>query len=165
MSNVYTSNALRFLTLLLIQGLILQNIALGQVNMYIYPLFILLLPIEMPHALIVILGFFYGLLIDMFYDMDGLHAAATTLIAFARPAVCAIIEPRGGYEIGQTLTKHSLGIRWFINYSAILMLIHLFIVITLEELEFSLMWILRLTAGFSLSMALIILYQFIFNPK
>ena len=165
MSNVYTSNALRFLTLLLVQGLILQNIALGKVNMYIYPLFILLLPIEMPHALIVLLGFLYGLSIDMFYDTDGLHAAATTLIAFARPLVCAIIEPRGGYEIGQTLTKHSLGIRWFINYSAILVFTHLFIVVTLEELAFSLMWILRLTTGFTLSMALIILYQFIFNPK
>lgn len=165
MTNTYTANALRFLTLLLVQGLILQNIALGRVNMYIYPLFILLLPIEVPHALIVLLGFFYGLLIDIFYDMDGLHAAATTLIAFARPAVCAVLEPRGGYEFGQTLSKHNLGIRWFINYSAILIFTHLLIVVTLEELAFSLMWILRLVLGFFLSMSLIVLYQYIFNPK
>ena len=110
-------------------------------------------------------AFCMGLSIDMFYDSFGLHAASLVIVAFARPLLCALIEPRGGYEVGQSLTKHSLGFRWFIRYSAIISFSHILIVSSLEDLSIGWLWLARILIGFVLSLFLVILYQFIFNPK
>lgn len=165
MSNVYATNIFRFFFLLLIQGLVLKGIELEHINIYLYPLFIMLLPLELPHGLVILAGFFMGLSVDLFYDSYGLHAAALVVIAFARPLLCALIEPRGGYEVGQSLTKRSLGLRWFLRYSAIISFAHILLVSSLEDLSVNWLWFARILIGFILSMFLILLYQFIFNPK
>ena len=164
MNNVYSANIFRFFFLLLIQGLVLKGIELEHINIYLYPLFIMLLPLELPHGLVVLAGFLMGLSIDLFYNSFGLHAAALVAIAFARPLLCALIEPRGGYEVGQSLTKRSLGLRWFIRYSAIISFSHILLVSSLEDLSISWLWVARIRVGFLVSMFLIVLYQFIFNP-
>lgn len=165
MSNVYTANVFRFIFLILVQGLVLKGIELEHINIFLYPLFIMLLPLELAHGLVVLAAFCMGLSIDMFYDSFGLHAASLVIVAFARPLLCALIEPRGGYEVGQSLTKHSLGFRWFIRYSAIISFSHILIVSSLEDLSIGWLWLARILIGFVLSLFLVILYQFIFNPK
>lgn len=164
-ASIYWSNSLRFVGLILLQALVLQNIQIGKASIYIYPLFLMLLPLELPAALGLVLAFGYGLFIDMFADMDGLHAAVSVVSMFFRPLLCALIEPRGGYQMGQTLTRHSLGIRWFLRYSAIITATHVFMVVLLEELAFSWLMVLRFVLSFVFSWTLIVLYQFIFNPK
>ncbi len=165
MNNVYTANIFRFFFLLLLQGLVFQNIGFNNINIYIYPLFILLLPLNLPHGIVVALGFLMGLSVDIFYNGFGLHAACLVIIAFARPLVLALLEPRGGFEIGQTLTKKSLGLRWFLRYSALMTFAHAFIVTTLQNLAFGWMWLAKIVIAFVLSWLFIILYQYIFNPK
>jgi hypothetical protein len=165
MNNVYIANAFRFFFLLLIQGLVLKGIELEHINIFLYPLFIMLLPLELPHGLVVLAAFMMGLSVDMFYDSFGLHAAALVAVAFARPLLCALVEPRGGYEVGQSLTKHSLGFRWFLRYSAIISFAHILVVASLEDLSIGWLWFSRIVIGFVLSLFLVILYQFIFNPK
>jgi len=97
----------------------------------------------------------------------GLYAAAAVAVAAARPIVLAFLEPRGGYDKGQSPTKYSLGTRWFIQYSAALIVVHTFWVLLFEELSsfFSLLTMFRFFAIFTLSMLITILYQYIFNPK
>jgi len=165
MNNVYTINTLRFLLLLLIQGLVLKFVGFQNIQIFIYPIFIMLLPLEIPHGLLVFLGFLMGISIDIFYDTYGLHAAVMVTLCFARPLICGLMEPRGGFEVGQTLTKHSLGFRWFFRYSAVMSLLHLLLVTLLEELSISWFLLARVLLGFILSMLVIVLYQFIFNPK
>ncbi len=165
MNNVYTANIFRFIFLLLLQGLVLQGIDFKYINIFVYPIFLFLLPLELPHGLLILFSFMMGISVDLFYNSFGLHAAAMVGLAFIRPLLCALVEPRGGYEVAQTLTKHSLGLRWFFKYSALLCFVHLFFVTVLEDLGFSWLWLGRLLLGFVLSMILIILYQFIFNPK
>ena len=86
MNNTITLHIIRFIVLVLVQSLILNNINfLGYINPYIYILFILLYPINNNRLLFIFLGFILGLSVDLFLDSGGVHAAASVLIAYVRP--------------------------------------------------------------------------------
>jgi hypothetical protein len=165
MNNFNIKKALHFIFIVLLQVLVLKNMSLGKVNIYLYPIIILLLPLEIPHGLLVLLGFVCGLSIDIFYDTLGLHAAVMTLIAFARPGVCYLIEPRGGYEAHQSLTRSRLGWTWFSKYAGIIFGLSILLITLLEDLSFSMVWLVRFSLSYSVSMAFLMLYQSIFNPE
>jgi len=163
MTSLIRANFIRFVLLIIIQ-FILKGV--DSIDIYIYPIFILLLPVGMIDGVVLLLAFIYGLSIDMFYDTPGLFASSAVAVAAARPLVLAILEPRGGYEQGKAPTKYNLGTRWFVQYSGILMLWHTIWVVTLEQASlFSGLRVLIWLLIFALSMLIIILYQFLFNPK
>jgi len=86
MSRQFFRNIIRFLLLVLVQVLVLNEIKLGgYINPYIYVLFIILLPVDISKSLLLTLAFILGLTIDFFGNTLGLHAAATVLMAYARP--------------------------------------------------------------------------------
>jgi hypothetical protein len=163
MTSLIRANFIRFVFLIVIQ-FVLKGV--DSIDIYIYPLFILLLPVGMIDGVVLLVAFFYGLSIDMFYDTPGLFASASVAVAAARPLVLAIMEPRGGYEPGKAPTKYNLGTRWFVQYSGILMLWHTIWVVALEQASlFSGLRVLIWLLIYALSLLLIILYQFLFNPK
>jgi rod shape-determining protein MreD len=87
-SNETLVNIVRFVTLVLVQVLILNHINfLGYINPYLYPLFILVFPLTGNKSLLIILSFILGLCIDVFSDSGGIHAAACVFIAWIRPVV------------------------------------------------------------------------------
>ncbi len=127
------TNLKRFLFLMLLQIIVLNHVQWsGYVNPYIYILFIMLLPMETPKWAVLLMGFATGLIIDMFGNTSGLHAAAATLLAFARPGVLNLISPRDGYEAETTFTPQKLGLKWFLAYVIILTVIHHFFYFYLE---------------------------------
>lgn len=131
--NLVVSNTLRFLFLLLLQVLVMNNVGLyNMVNPYVYVLFILLLPLETPLYLLLTLSFLMGLGIDSFSNTGGIHAAACTLMAFIRPLVLLIITPRGGYEHQPVPNLKNMGIQWFITYSTVLVLVHHLVLFQIE---------------------------------
>jgi len=80
-------NSVRFIVLVLVQVMLCNHINFyGFINPYIYLIFILLLPFTGNRAIILISSFFIGLTIDFFSDSGGIHAAASVLIAYLRPA-------------------------------------------------------------------------------
>src|ERR1043165_118923 len=89
-------NLFRLLLLLLAQLFIFNNINFSSfINPYVFPLFILLLPFEMPRWLLMLAGFSAGLLLDVCMTTTGMHAAAGLLIAYLRPFLINIITPKG----------------------------------------------------------------------
>ncbi|MCZ6594704.1 MAG: rod shape-determining protein MreD [Bacteroidetes bacterium] len=87
-SNSVLVNIVRFITLILVQVLLLNHVNfLGYINPYIYPLFILIFPLKGNKGLLIFLSFILGLTIDMFEDSGGVHAAASVFIAWIRPVV------------------------------------------------------------------------------
>ena len=81
-------NTVRFIALVLVQVLLLDHINfLGYINPYIYIFFVLMYPFTGNKGLLIFLGFLIGLSVDIFNDSGGVHAGATTLIAWARPAL------------------------------------------------------------------------------
>lgn len=85
LNNIVTQ-ALRFIVLLAIQIIIMNNIHLfGYSSPYIYILFIIGFPFNTNKNLLIILGFLLGLSMDIYSNSGGIHAGACVLIAYLRP--------------------------------------------------------------------------------
>ncbi|MBN7814103.1 rod shape-determining protein MreD [Algoriphagus pacificus] len=115
-------NLISFIFLLLILGLVqillLKNLALfGVAFCFIYLIGILSLPMQIQHVSLILISFCIGLLVDVFYDTLGLHAASATFLAFLRPYWLKILKPNGGYDDSSNPTLQELGMGWFISYS------------------------------------------------
>ncbi len=168
MNSTILTNAVRFVVLLLLQGLILRRIAMEwpYFHIVLYPLFILLLPLRTPRPLVILLGFIAGMAVDLFYQTPGLHASAATFTAFARALVLRYLEPRGGYNVNYSPTAWRLGLGWFLRYSAILMLLHLLFYFSVEAFTF--VWLgeilLKTGLSFIFSMLFVFIYTVVFNP-
>lgn len=114
-----------FILLILLQVLFFNNIQFsGYINPYIYIMFILLLPVEIPSWLLLLLSFATGLIIDFFSGSPGMHTSATVLAGFVRPQILTILSPRDGYEPGASPNMLTYGFRWFLIYSLTIILIH-----------------------------------------
>lgn len=85
-NNEFFINSVRFIGLMLLQVLVLNNINfLGYINPYLYIIFILLFPFSGNKSLLILLSFLLGLSIDFFSDSGGVHAAASVFLAYMRP--------------------------------------------------------------------------------
>lgn len=133
MIKLILTNLLRFAFLLLIQIVVFNNVGIyNMVNPYLYVLFILLLPLDTPLYLLLSLSFAMGLSIDTFSNTGGMHAAASTLIAFMRPLILLIITPRGGYEHQSVPNLKNMGLQWFLAYSITMVTIHHLVLFQIE---------------------------------
>lgn len=131
-------NILRFILLLLLQVLIVQNINLGPyIIMLPYVLIILMLPFETQRVALMVISFFVGITLDIFHDSSGLHASACTLMGFSRHYVLKFISPRDGYDIGVKPTVDDMGLAWYLRYAGTLILIHHFAFFYLEIFRFN----------------------------
>lgn len=172
MNNAIPQNLIRLVIFVLVQAVVLQQIHLGgttfnYISLFIYPLFLFLLPLKTPKITLVLIGFGLGLILDICYNSPGVHAATCLVIAVLRPLVLAIIEPREGYNVNLGLTIESYGIEWFLKYSSTLLFIHLLIYFILEIFTpvYAFEIFVRTIASFLLSMVLILMYMFLARPK
>jgi rod shape-determining protein MreD len=159
---------LLFILLLLLQVLLFNNIQFsGYVNPYVYIMFILVLPFEMPSWFLLIISFITGLIIDFFSGTPGMHTSATTLTGFVRPYVLRIISPRDGYEPGADLSMMIYGIRWFFIYASIIVLIHHTALFYLEVFRFADFFrtLLRVLLSSLFSVTFILLLEYIRKGK
>jgi rod shape-determining protein MreD len=129
---------LALIVLVLAQLLIFNNIQFsGYVNPYVYILFILMLPYEIPSWLLLILAFATGLLMDLFSGSPGMHTSSTVFAGFIRPYVLRIISPKDGYEPASKLSMRVYGFRWFLAYSFSVIFFHHLLLFYLEVFRFA----------------------------
>jgi rod shape-determining protein MreD len=127
-----------FVLLILLQVLLFNNIQFsGYINPYIYVMFILLLPVEIPAWLMLLLSFATGAIIDYFSGSPGVHSSATVLAGFVRPYVLRVISPRDGYESGTSPSMLNYGFRWFLTYTLVIILVHHTALFYLEVFRFT----------------------------
>lgn len=124
-------NLLRAVFLLAFQVLVLRQIHLGgadfnYINIFLYPVFLMLLPISTPVWLTMVIGFFYGFCIDVFSNTIGMHTAACVLSTYVRMPLLQFLEPQGGYKQGVSPTRRRMGFAWFLRYAALFMFLHVF---------------------------------------
>ena len=128
----------RFILLVFLQVFLLKNITLYNLSTpYLYILFILLLPFEIPNSLLFAVSFVLGLTIDAFYDTPGLHAAACVMLALVRILFISITVQKDGFDTEIEPTMSIMGFRWFFTYALILTLFHHFFLFNLEVFRFS----------------------------
>jgi rod shape-determining protein MreD len=138
MINQILKFSLFFILLIMLQVLLFNNIQFsGYVNPYVYLMFILLLPVEIPSWLLLLLSFLTGFTIDLFAESPGMHTSATLLAGFVRPYILRIIAPRDGYESGLVPSIENYGFRWFLTYALIMVLIHHTTLFYLEVFRFT----------------------------
>ena len=102
MNNPLVKNIIRFIVLILVQVLVLNNMNLGgYLNPYIYVLFLLLLPANINRSLLLIIAFITGLTIDYFANTLGLHAAASVFLAFLRPGTINLLFRNQAWSIDE----------------------------------------------------------------
>jgi len=88
MNSAVLVNIARFILLLAAQILIFNNINfLGYINPYPYMLFIILYPVNGNKYGLLLASFFLGIIMDMFCNSGGVHAAACLVLAFCRPYI------------------------------------------------------------------------------
>lgn len=127
-----------FIILVLLQVLLFNNIQFsGYINPYVYLMFILLLPVEIPSWLLLFLSFVTGMIIDLFSGSSGIHTSATLLAGFVRPYVLRLSSPRDGYEPGANPSMLVYGFKWFFLYILVMVLVHHTALFYLEVFRFT----------------------------
>jgi rod shape-determining protein MreD len=117
---------LRFVLLIAVQVLLLDqmDLANGWVVPYLYILFLLMLPFELPTWAVLLIGFATGATMDFFSSTPGMHAGACTVMAFTRTGILRLLRPRDGYDFGVAPTLQGMGWSWFLAYIALMVPVH-----------------------------------------
>lgn len=161
--------SIRFIVLVLVQGAVLINLSMmdGLMQLNLYVLFIILLPLRTPQSLVLLAGFVLGLVMDSFYNSPGLHASACVLMAFVRPSLLQALTPREDYEITDRPSIADLGLSWFVRYAGILCLVHAVWLYLIERFSFTAFGT-TLAKGFLsaiLTLIVIILVEYLLGAK
>lgn len=86
MNSAVLINIARFFLLLAAQVLIFNNINFfGYLNPFPYVLFIILYPVNGNKSGLLLSSFMLGIIMDMFCNSGGVHAAASITLAYLRP--------------------------------------------------------------------------------
>lgn len=126
----------RFLLLVLVQVLILNNIKfLGFINPYLYILFIITVPISTPRIFLLLIAFVLGLSIDIFCNTPGVHAFATVFVAFMKDPLIRLFAPRDNYDYVEP-SMQTFGMNQFVKYAVLMVLIHHTVLFSVEAFSF-----------------------------
>ena len=107
------NNTLRFVFLIGLQLLLLNELPFGRVYIMIYPLFILLLPVFTPRIAVLLLAFFTGIIVDVFSNGGGLHTASLLLICYLRTFILDTFQPKSGWDKLDEPTLSQQGVNWY----------------------------------------------------
>lgn len=122
--NDVLSNILRFIIMVMVQVLLVNNL---QVFSMCYPMiyiyFLLILPPSLPRVAELLIAFACGLVMDIFCDSLGLHTAVCTLIGFVRPQIITAMVT--DYErVNLSIGIQSLGMATFVKYVTLITILH-----------------------------------------
>ncbi|MEL6393902.1 MAG: hypothetical protein AAFY36_00960 [Bacteroidota bacterium] len=132
MSNrAWRNSLIRFVIIWLFQAFIFKQVSWGPgqediLFVFVYPVFILMMPLGAFEPFIILGGFLMGLTVDAAYDTLGLHAAAATFTAFMRPRVFSWFRPPKGYNPKFSPVPRDLGWSWFVQCLLAILAINLF---------------------------------------
>jgi len=150
-------NIILFIVLILAQVLVLNNIQfLGFINPYIYILFIISLPVSLPRWFTLILAFAMGILIDVFSNTLGMHAAAAVLIAYARSFIIKLFT---SIDEGNNPTPsfHTFGVGAYIKYIFVMVFLHHATLFYLEVFSFAHFWLILFKTLLSSTITILII--------
>lgn len=164
-------NIWRFIGLVAVQVLLLQQVGMAvgsYFNVFLYPLFILFLPIQLATPYAVLLGFAVGMTVDFFYVSIGLHASAGAFSGFARSVVLAAFEPKSKYSGKEPIPSpvyYDWG--WFLQVAGVFFALHLFWYFSVNAFTFVYFTTITLKtlASWGLTMIFVVLYCVLFKPK
>lgn len=165
-------NVFRAVFLLAFQVLVLSQMNVGgadfnYITIFIYPLFLMFLPLRIPTWALLLIGFAYGYMIDIFLGTNGMHMATCVASAFIRPGLIRMFEPKGGYKERASPTRRTMGFIWFLRFAAAFLFIHIFIFFSVEEFT-PFYWrkiVFSTVPSYLVSLFFTMVYSFLFDPS
>lgn len=161
----FVIQALSFIAYLLLQVLLFRNVVLFDVAFcFIYIGALIMLPFDTGRLPAMFIGFVSGLVVDIFYDSLGIHAAACVFMMYLRPYWINLITPRGGYENVSEPRLKLLGSQWFATYGIALAFVHHFVLFFLEVGSFHLFFftLSKVVASTLLTFTMLVIFQYLF---
>jgi rod shape-determining protein MreD len=161
MNSALFVNIFRFILLIAVQIIIFNNMNfLGYISPYPYILFIILYPVNGNKSGLLVASFFLGLIMDMFSNSGGIHTTACVILAYYRPYLFKFSFGLS-YEY-QTVKLNDVVTPERFSFILLSVLIHHFILFTLEAFKFSFILdiLLRtiLSTVFTIILCIIIIY-------
>lgn len=161
MNSTLLFNIARFILLLFSQVLIFNKINFNnEINPYPYILFLILYPVNTNKTSFLVASFLLGLLVDMFCNSGGVHAAACLILAFLRPYIFKFAFGLS-YEYQTVKLNDALTPQRF-TFIVVAVLLHHFILFLLEIFQasfiFEILWKTLLSAIFTIIVCIIIIY-------
>lgn len=161
MNSTLLVNIFRFILLLAVQIIVFNNMNFfGFVSPFPYILFIILYPVNGNKSGLLIASFLLGLVMDMFSNSGGIHAASCLALAFYRPYLFKFSFGLS-YEY-QTVKLNDVLTPERFSFILLSVLIHHFVLFVLEAFQFSFFWdiLLRtaLSTIFTIIICIIIIY-------
>ena len=133
----YREHIIRFVVLVLLQGLVLNQIEFsGYINPFLYILFILRLPPSISREFAMLAAFALGFCVDIFSNSIGLHMGASVFLAYIRPQLINIVTIRGGADV-ESLNIRQLKLGRFVTYAGLATLIHHFFLFYMDVFKIS----------------------------
>jgi len=168
--NSIVAQVFRFIIFLGLQIFIFNNIRfLNSINPQIYLIPLLLLPLEMKKWIQYIVAFLTGFLIDIFFNVYGVHALAALLLVFIKPYWMFLIN---GFRPVEGTFKPVPGekdLNWLLLFVFGITFFHQLIVSIFETFNmsefFHIIWITLLNAIFTTIVIISILYLFYSEKK
>ena len=134
-----------FIGLVIFQVLLFNNIQIVNViNPFLYIYFIIALPIHIHRISLIMIGFVLGLFIDIFSNTWGIHAMATTLIAYLRPYILRLVSTQE--EQDRIMPRfRTMGMN-YLKYIVLVIFIHHLMLFWLEAFSLSYFWLVLVKA-------------------
>jgi hypothetical protein len=165
MNNKWVKYSLIFILIVLIQGLVVNNIQINEYfNPMVYPIMIMMLPFELNAVITMGVALILGVSVDAFSNTFGLHASSALFIGYLRPTIMKYIRPKEGYDTSLLPSIQDMGTRWFLAYVSVIIFAHHLWFFSIEILRFDLFILIlaKTFISFIFSIGLIILFQYIF---
>tara|TARA_B100000767_G_scaffold69723_1_gene66357 strand:+ start:2416 stop:2937 length:522 start_codon:yes stop_codon:yes gene_type:complete len=166
MSSIYINIFLRFVILILIQGLVFNKFDLnGIYDPYVSVVFVLIYPVKTNRIFFLIISFFFGLSLDFFSNTLGINAAAFTIIAFLKPNIMNFVfgnfyDPHGVKMIKNYIIESTIYQK--ILYLFLIIFIHHFFMFLLESFSIDQLYLVFKKTIFSSLLSLIFCFTFIY---
>jgi hypothetical protein len=166
----FVRNIIRFALFILIQVYVLFQVPPLHrfITPYIYFLYVIWLPFNMPRLSLTLVGFIFGLTLDYFTKTPGLHAAPCALIAYIRPFLVNLLIPQEGADKNyRSPSITSMGWAPYATLVFILTLLHNGYLVFLEWLQFGSFWyfIGKVLSTTGVSLLLILVTELLFFRK
>ncbi len=157
----------QWLVAMVLQVLLINQLQLGGVcHPFIYILPLLMMPITLPRWADMLIGLSAGLLMDVFCNSLGVHAAACIMLMYARRHLIPLWV-NDTERLTDVISMQTIGIAPFLKYASLLVVAHHLMVFFLTAWTFQLWWYTLLTTLVSsiVSLALILGYAVIEGRK
>ena len=137
MNNLVWRNIGRFVLLMMLQLLVLNNVYMGGYVMpMLYVLFVLMLPTSTGRVPLLLMAFGSGLLVDVMSGVLGFNTLACTVVAMLRILFADRILTRGENVVIETPSIYSVTPQYFITYLLVSTAVFYLVLYTVELFSF-----------------------------